>query len=215
MQSTKPSLLETFQRSTRMIFQVSPSELSLLIGVTFAAGVAPSISLLLNKVIIDDVSRLLSKNVLINPLDWILEQPTLFWAIFGLIVLSLFTDALSTIANFIFSNLRDRLQGHTEKVILCKVGYFTDIELFENPQLLNLVQLTEKSQNSLKELALMMMTSLRGIFILIPSIVLAGTLALWIPLVLLISAFPSIYVDLNYRKRTWTIEESQVVQAVQ
>jgi ATP-binding cassette subfamily B protein len=95
------------------------------------------------------------------------------------------------------------------------VSYFADIELFENPQLLNLVQLTEKSKTSLKELAFIIMTSLRGIFVLIPTVILAGTIALWIPLLLLISAFPSVYVDLKYRKKTWDIEESQVTQARQ
>jgi ATP-binding cassette subfamily B protein len=59
------------------------------------------------------------------------------------------------------------------------------------------------------------MTSLRGIFVLIPTVILAGTIALWIPLLLLISAFPSVYVDLKYRKKTWDIEESQVTQARQ
>lgn len=213
MKPPKPTLLETFQRAIKLIFQASPSELCLLIGLTFLVGVAPSASLFLNKVIIDEVSRLLAQGTIIDSLT--LHQSVLFWSILGIIILSLVTDALSTITNFIVCSLRDRLQGHTEAIILSKVSYFADIELFENPQLLNLVQLTEKSKTSLKELAFIIMTSLRGIFVLIPTVILAGTIALWIPLLLLISAFPSVYVDLKYRKKTWDIEESQVTQARQ
>jgi ATP-binding cassette subfamily B protein len=215
MQSPKPTLSETFQRAIKLIFQASPSELCLLIGLTFLVGVTPSVSLFLNKVIIDEVSRLLAQGTIIDSLTLMLHQSVLFWSILGIIILSLVTDALGTITNFIVCSLRDRLQGHTEAIILSKVSYFADIELFENPQLLNLVQLTEKSKTSLKELAFIIMTSLRGIFVLIPTVILAGTIALWIPLLLLISAFPSVYVDLKYRKKTWDIEESQVTQARQ
>jgi ATP-binding cassette subfamily B protein len=195
-----------------MIFRVNPPELVIILTVTLVGGLAPSISLWLNKLLIDEVSRILAENIIFEPVSLILQQPLLFGVILGLIILSLVTDALSTIANFIFSSLRDRLQGYSEEIILTKVSNFPDIELFENPQLLNLVELTEKSKTSLKELAFITMTSLRGIFILIPSLILAGIIAPWLPIFLCITIFPSVYIDLIYRKKTWTIETSQALQ---
>ncbi|QXE25812.1 ABC transporter related [Richelia sinica FACHB-800] len=50
---------------------------------------------------------------------------------------------------------------------------------------------------------------MHGFFLLIPAILLSGSIAWWIPLILFTSATPAIYVELTYRKKSWEVEETQ------
>ncbi|MBD2665671.1 hypothetical protein H6G73_14570 [Richelia sinica FACHB-800] len=70
-----------------------------------------------------------------------LQEPLLLGSIGGLILLNLLTEPINGITNFVFSSLRDRVQGFAQGIVLNKVANFTDIALFETPELLNLVQL--------------------------------------------------------------------------
>ncbi|MBD2521404.1 hypothetical protein [Nostoc sp. FACHB-133] len=116
---------------------------------------------------------------------------------------------MNGITNFVFSSLCDRVQGFAQSIVLNKIANFTDIALFETPELLNLVQLAETGIERLKELSLLVITTLHGFFLLIPAILLSGSIAWWIPLILFTSATPAIYVELTYRKKSWKVEETQ------
>ncbi len=105
--------------------------------------------------------------------------------------------------------MRDRVRGFAQGKLLSKIANFEDIALFENPELLNLVQLTEKGVNRLQELSFIIVTTLHGIFIFIPAVLLSWSIAWWIPFILSISAAPSVYVELKYRQQSWQVEKTQ------
>ncbi|MBU7586353.1 MAG: ABC transporter ATP-binding protein [Nostoc sp. TH1S01] len=209
MQPSQPSLFQTFRRSLLLVIQSAPTELRTLIFLTLISGSSPAISLFLNKIIIDQISHLLGKFATASSLALILQEPLLLGSISGLILLNLLTESINGITNFVFSSLRDRVQGFAQSIVLNKVANFTDIALFETPELLNLVQLAETGIERLKELSLLVITTLHGFFILIPAILVSGSIAWWIPLILFTSATPAIYVELTYRKKSWEVEETQ------
>ncbi|WP_214662795.1 ABC transporter ATP-binding protein [Amazonocrinis nigriterrae] len=192
-----------------MVIQSAPTELRTLIFLTLISGSSPAISLFLNKIIIDRISHLLGKYTTVSSLTLILQEPLLLWCIGGLILLNLLTDSINGITNFVFSSLRDRVQGFAQSIVLNKVANFADIALFETPELLNLVQLAQTGIERLKELSFIAITTLHGFFILIPAILLSSSIAWWIPLILFTSATPAIYVELTYRKKSWEVEETQ------
>ena len=68
----------------------------------------------------------------------------------GLIFLSLLTDSLSTITGLLFASLCDRVRGFVWGKVIDKVANFPDITLFDNPDRLPLIKLTEKGLNSLE-----------------------------------------------------------------
>ncbi|MBD1920777.1 ABC transporter ATP-binding protein [Microcoleus sp. FACHB-831] len=107
------------------------------------------------------------------------------------------------------TSMRDRVQGVVQGRVLEKVATFEDIALFETPSLLNLVQLAEKGVERLKELAVRIGIALSGIFVFLPALALSASIAWWVPLVMFITAAPSIYVQINYNNRSWSIETSQ------
>ena len=203
------SLPKTFQRSLTMVWQAAPKELISLILLNLISGAGPAVSLFLNKLIIDEISRLIGTNLPLNPLNLAMQERILTLAILGVILINILTDSMTTISNFVFSSLRDLVGGFSQGKLLSKIANFEDIALFENPELLNLVQLTEKGVNRLQELSFIIVTTLNGIFILIPAVLLSWSIAPWIPLILCISVAPSVYVEMKYRQQSWQVEKTQ------
>ncbi|MBD2501127.1 ABC transporter ATP-binding protein [Anabaena azotica] len=203
------SLFQAFKRSVLMLFQAAPKELRNITLLTLASSAFPPLVLLFNKIIINEISNLLARGAAANPIALIFQKPLLLWTIGGVVLLNLFSDSINTIVSFIFTSLRDRVQGFVQGRVFHKVANYENIALFENPELLNIVQLAEKGVQKLEQLSFIMITTLNGIFILIPSILLSWSITWWIPLILLASLIPAIYVELKYRKQCWEVENTQ------
>jgi ATP-binding cassette subfamily B protein len=149
-----------------MVIEAAPSELRILTLLTLISGTTPAIVLFLNKVIIDQVSLLLTKSHLEVLGDLLWHNPMLVASVSGLIFLSLLTDALTTITSLLFASLRDRVRGFVGGKVIDKVANFPDLTLFDNPDLLNLIKLTEKGINRLEELSFILITTLNGFLVL-------------------------------------------------
>ncbi|MEG4942834.1 ABC transporter ATP-binding protein [Microcoleus sp. F4-D5] len=208
----QPIQITTFQslwRSLGLIIKAAPIELRHLIILNIISGAAPSAVLFLDKLIIDEVSRLLSQTQTAQPLALMLSRPILLWSIAGVLSLRLVGDALDTMSSFAATSLRDRVQGFVEGKVLEKVANFDDIALFENPELLNIVELAKTGVFKIQQLAFTISMTITGIFIFIPSIGLAAAIAWWVPVVMLISSCPSIYIQRKYSKIIWRVQRKQ------
>lgn len=209
MQIIELTPVQAFRRSVAMVFRSAPVEVRNVTILMLLGGAAPSIVIWLNKLIIDEATHLLSVGTTKNPITLVVSHPLLLWSIAGLLLLNLLSDAIGTITGFVFTSLRDRVHGFAEGKVLDKVANFEDIALFETPDLLNVVQLTQKGVQRLKELSFRLLLILQGIFIFIPAVLLSVSLAWWIPLILFSCTTPAIYVEIKYRKQSWRIEKTQ------
>ncbi|MEH2230659.1 MAG: ABC transporter ATP-binding protein [Nostoc sp.] len=209
MQIIEISPFQAFRRSVATVIQVVPKELRYVTILTLLGGAGPAIAIWLNKTIIDEITRLLSTGTTQNAIALILSQPLLLSSIAGSLLVNLVSDAIANINAFVYSSLRDRILGFVQGQVIEKVATFEDIALFETPDLLNLVQLTEKGVQRLPELCLRLVTMLEGIFIFIPAILLSVSLAWWIPLILFSCVTPVMYVQVKYRKQAWGVERTQ------
>ena len=90
-----------------------------------------------------------------------------------------------------------------------KIAEFNDIALFENPELLNTVQLALDGIPRLSHLSFVLGNLLIGFFSFVPVFLLSFSIAWWIPFVILILAIPSIYVQIRYEEESWGVERSQ------
>ena len=208
----QPIQITTFQalwRSLGLIIKAAPIELRNLILLNIIRGAAPSAVLFLDKLIIDEVSRLLSQTQTAQPLALMLSHPILLWSIGGVLSLKLVGDSLETMSSFAATSLRDRVQGFVEGKVLEKVANFDDIALFENPELLNIVELAKTGVSKIQQLAFTLSMTITGIFIFIPSISLAATIAWWVPVLMLISSSPSIYIKRKYSRIIWRVQRQQ------
>jgi ATP-binding cassette subfamily B protein len=209
MQILEISPLQAFRRSVVTVMQVVPTELRYVTILTLLSGASPAIAIWLNKTIIDEITHLLSLPTTKNAISLILSQPLLLSSVAGLVVLNLLSDALGSITSFVYASLRDRIQGFIQGQVIEKVATFEDIALFETPDLLNLVQLTEKGVQRLPELCIRLLSLLQGIFIFIPAVLLSMSLAWWVPLILFSCVTPVMYVEMKYRKQSWRVERTQ------
>ncbi|MDM9584615.1 ABC transporter ATP-binding protein [Nostoc sp. GT001] len=209
MQIIEISPFQAFRRSVVTVIQVVPKELRYVTILTLMGGAGSAIAIWLNKTIIDEITRLLSTGTTQNAIALILSQPLLLYSIAGSLLVNLVSDAIANINPFVYTSLRDRISGFVQGQVIEKVATFEDIALFETPDLLNLVQLTEKGVQRLPELCMRLVTILEGVFIFIPAILLLVSLAWWVPLILFSCVTPVMYVQMKYRKQVWGVERTQ------
>lgn len=201
--------MQALRRSLGMVVQAAPQELRNLAILNLITGTGPSIALFLSKIVIDEATRLPGDRPLENAIALLLSQPLLLWSMVAVVLLNLFVDSIDSIGTTLFAALRDRVQGYVQGRVLHKVAYFDDIALFETPELLNLLELTEKGIQRLQRLSFIVAATLVGVFIFIPSVAVSVSIAWWVPLVLIAAAIPSIYVEMKYHKKSWRVEETQ------
>ncbi|MHC5772592.1 ABC transporter ATP-binding protein [Nostoc sp.] len=209
MQIIEISPFQAFRRSVATVMQVVPKELRYVTILTLLGGAGPALAIWLNKEIIDEITRLLSIGTTENAIALILSQPLLLSSIAGSLLVNLVSDAIANINPFVYTSLRDRISGFVQGQVIEKIATFEDIALFETPDLLNLVQLTEKGVQRLPELCMRLVTMLEGVFIFIPAILLLVSLAWWVPLILFSCVTPVMYVQIKYRKQVWGVERTQ------
>ncbi|MEH2467180.1 ABC transporter ATP-binding protein [Nostoc sp.] len=209
MQIIEISPFQAFRRSVATVMQVVAKELRYVAILTLLSGSSPTIAIWLNKVLIDEITRLLSIGTTQNAIALIFSQPLLLSSIAGSLLVNLVSDAIASINDFVYTSVRDRILGFVKGQVIEKVATFEDIALFETPDLLNLIQLTEKGVQLLPDLCFSLLTMLEGIFIFIPAILLSVSLAWWVPLILFCCVTPVMYVEMKYRKQTWKIERTQ------
>lgn len=192
-----------------MVVQAAPIELRNLAMLNLLTGAGPSLSLWLSKVVIDEVAQAVKQGGSNTPLLWILDQPLLLWSLAIALGLNLVIDSIDAIGTTLFAALRDRVQGYCQNQVLQKVAYFDDITLFETPELLNLLELVDKGLARLQRLAFILAAIMMGVFTFIPSVLVSVSIAWWVPLVLLASSAPSIFVEIRHHKKSWRVEETQ------
>ncbi|MCC3412048.1 MAG: ABC transporter ATP-binding protein [Microcoleus sp. PH2017_29_MFU_D_A] len=211
-QTMQPIQITTFQalrRSLSLIIKAAPIELRNLIILNIIRGAAPSGVLVLDKLIIDEVSRLLLRSQTAQPLALMISHPILLWSIVGVLTLKLVSDSIETMSSFAATSLRDRVQGGVEGKVLEKVANFDDIALFENPELLNILELAKTGVKQVQQLAFTISMTITGICIFIPSIGLAASIAWWVPVVMVVSSLPSIHIERKYLKLIWRVQKKQ------
>lgn len=201
--------MQALRQSLWMVVQAAPQELRNLAILNLITGTGPSIALFLSKVVIDEVTRLPGGRPLESAIALLLSQPVLLWTMVAVVLLNLFVDSIESIGSTLFAALRDRVQGYVQGKVLHKVAHFDDIALFETPELLNLLELTDKGIQRLQRLSFIVAATLVGGFIFIPSVTVSISIAWWVPLVLMAAAIPSIYVEMKYHKKSWRVEETQ------
>ena len=112
MQIIEISPFQAFRRSVATVMQVVPKELRYVTILTLLSGSSPVIAIWLNKVIIDEIIRLLSIGTTQNAIALRLSQPLLLSSIAGSLLVNLVSDAIASINSFVYtSSLRDHRGG--------------------------------------------------------------------------------------------------------
>ncbi len=200
---------QALRRSLRLVAQAAPQELRRLAYINLITGIGPSISLLMSKIVIDEVTAYLKQGSVEPPVEVLLGNSLLLWSVAIALGVNLIVDSVDAIGTNLFASLRDRVEGFVRGKVLDKVSYFDDIALFETPELLNLLELTEKGLARVQRLSFIVAATFVGVFTFIPSVLVSASIGWWVPLVLIVSAAPSIFVEMRHHRKSWRVEETQ------
>ena len=201
--------MQALRRSLWMVVEAAPKELRNLAMLNLITGTGPSVALFLSKIVIDEATHLLGAPAQDGAIALLMSHPVLLWSMVAVVLLNLFVDSIDSIGTTLFAALRDRVQGYVQGKVLHKVAHFDDIALFETPELLNLLELTDKGIQRIQRLSFIVAATLVGVFLFIPSVAVSVSIAWWVPLVLMAAAIPSIQVEMKYHKKSWRVEETQ------
>ncbi|BAZ16455.1 ABC transporter-related protein [Calothrix sp. NIES-4071] len=104
MKVIQSTTFQAFHRSVVMVMQAAPRELRYVTILTLFAGAIPSVVVWLNKLIIDDITKILSTQTVENPIYLVTFHSSLLYSIAILLLLNLFADSVGTITSFVFAN---------------------------------------------------------------------------------------------------------------
>jgi ATP-binding cassette, subfamily B, bacterial len=206
MQNLKSmSYFNTLLRTIKLIFNAAPSDLSVLVAIDLISSFAPIFTLLLTKYLVDDLTKIITSNGVLNGAG----TSSIYALLFAMLAVSVLSEAFQPFGNILFPNMEDKVQGHVKKSLMKKVSEFKDILIFESPEILNLLKLAEKGTRSINEFSYIFFNVLGGFLRLIPAIFVSFSIAWWIPAIILLTAIPSLIVEPKYRILSWSVEETQ------
>ncbi len=201
--------IATLKLSLQLVFRAAGRYLWPLFIFSMLTGISPSLSLYLNKEIINTIIGLERGPDL--PIQETLFNPgaVLLWLVLGIVALNFVLDAFKSINSFLTGAVRDQVNGYVTLALIQKISTFPHISLFENSELLNLIKLAEKGIRKTEEFTFILILGIGGLSILIPAILFSLTITWWVPLVLFVATAPSIYIEGYYREKSWDVEQSQ------
>lgn len=165
--------------------------------------------LYIGKIVIDTVANTVSSGTSQIDLTHLVTQPLLLWALVGFVVLNFVQDSIQTLVGLQQGNLRDRLVGIAQAKVIEKIASYDDLSLFEQPTLLNTVQLANQGVERLPQLAGNVAGLLTGIFAFLPALLFSFAIEWWVPVVLFVTALPAIIVHGRVEENSWSVESSQ------
>jgi ATP-binding cassette, subfamily B, bacterial len=199
------SYFETLLRTIKLIFNAAPSDISVLVAIDLISSFAPTLTLLLTKYLVDDLTNIItSSSGALNG-----ATNSIYGLLFAMLAVSILSEAFQPFGNILFPNMEDKVQGHVKKSLMKKVSEFKDILIFESPEILNLLKLAEKGTRSINEFSYIFFNILGGLLSLIPAIFVSILIAWWIPVIILLTAIPSLIVEPKYRLLSWDVEKTQ------
>jgi ATP-binding cassette, subfamily B, bacterial len=200
------SYFKTLLRTIKLIFNAAPFEISVSIAIFFISGFSPTLTLLLTKYIVDDLTKIIESGSILLNTD---GANKIYWLLSIMLTVNVLTSALNPFGNILLPNIEDRTQGNVKYSLMKKVSEFKDILIFESPEILNLLKLAERGTRNLNEFAYILLTTLIGLLEFFPAVFVSISIGWWIPIIILLTSIPSLIIEPKYRVLSWSIEETQ------
>jgi ATP-binding cassette, subfamily B, bacterial len=203
MQSFRKSLRfchkygHAFFRTIPFLWASSPKETLALLAMLLLQGVVPAFSIWLTKQVVDTTILALDQEKVFEAS----MATSLVAAWIGALFLqTLLTPWISAIQG----NLGSKLTAHINLLLMQKTNSFPDINHFENPQFYDELQLIQQELEYRPVAFIMNMADLfRSTFTLIAIAVLLSPLGIWVPLLILATSIPQLYISSKYEQIIW------------
>ncbi len=199
--------IKNVRRMMGIIIQAAPDNLTRMLVLKILVGAGPAVLLFVERTIINEVAANAST---LATLGTFVENRPLLSSVLVFLCVNFILDSAETLDSFEVSALRDKVTGAIKANLYAKVALLPDITLFEDPKRLNTLHLALQGTGQLALLVNVGTNLMTGAFLFIPVVLLAFSLAPWIPFVIFLTSLPSTIVQLAYDKKTWSVQYAQV-----
>lgn len=184
----------------RLTFRNAPRDYTIILLLNLLYATGPILILFVSKYVIDNIDQYKANT----------EDAMKFIAITAAVYLSLniITDSFQTVMGLYMDNLRDRVRFFIKGDIIRHIASIKDISLFENPERLDTLLLTEESVKKMWELNASFIRFFIGIAGLIPSLIILFRLDWWMPIMVLVFTVPAIFAQGAIEDESWFVEKS-------
>lgn len=192
--NTAFSFLRLLQRSLPLLFSAAPLDTFLLTLVLLLQGLMPTATLFLTKATVDGVSNLArgvgDVPVLVLTTSWV--------------SLLLLGTLLAPINQVLQGNVAEKFTAYVNIQLMRKAQALPGLDLIEDPRFYDDLQLLQEgAKNRPLNLVVMLVFSLRDAITLLSLVGLLTALAWWVPLAILLAAFPQARMSLRLREVGW------------
>ncbi|GEM90316.1 ABC transporter ATP-binding protein [Oceanithermus desulfurans] len=174
----------------KLVYRSAPGLAMALFAVVLVQALVPGLSVWAVKGLVNAV-------VASSPDSWI------YWGAFWLLVL-LIDQVMGPVSAMVQGNLNERLTASLNTRLMSKVNRFEDLLPFEDEAFydrLNLLR--EQASYQPTNLIIFLTAALREGLTLIPLLIVTGSLAWWLPLLLLLAVTPHAWVSFKLQRAVW------------
>lgn len=185
----------------RMVLQVAPRYTAGLFLCGIILGVAPVISLLIQRAFVNHFADLLRSGE--TGSVWTTSVIVLF---IGFLLTSVSSEAAESFNIFCMTGIRDRVEGFAKSRIFGRLARAKTLDIFEDPGQLNALNLAYGGIPRLQQIGQQIGQCVHGVFSLVPVLLLTASIAWWIPLLLAGTILPAMVGQIHTEASVWDSE---------
>lgn len=191
--------LALLARGLALGVRASPREATLILLCMIISGAAPTIVALLQRALVDHFTNAIDG-------DTAAWTPFVIWLALCLVILAIAVDAAQTANVFFMTALRDKVEGIAKERLFSQIVNVKDLGLFEDPSQLNALNLAEQAIPRYQQVSDRFASLVYGIFGAVPALVIASTIAWWIPILICATLLPAAIIQFRLESRVWNAE---------
>ncbi|SDC09235.1 ATP-binding cassette, subfamily B [Mycolicibacterium neoaurum] len=194
-----------WRRMVSLLSRLRSRDWLVLFAVSALAAASPLVTLFIVKYLVDHVAELTAT----RPETW--TWIAAMWApMAGYFVVNVIADSAETLQLLKISTLRDQIGLEVEDRTVTKSLAHHDLALFDRPEIKKLLTLAANATEHAQYLVQLLSNLMTGLLLAAPTLIIAGSLGLWIPLLVLATTIPATLMQLRYERKAWDVEASHV-----
>lgn len=193
------------RRTVSLLVCLRSRDWLVLFAVSALAAASPLVTLLIVKYLVDHVAELTATRP--ETMVWI---AAIWVPIAAYFLVNVIADSAETLQLLQISTLRDQIGLEVEDRTVTKALAHHDLALFDRPEIKKLLTLAANATEHAQYLVQLLSNLMTGLLLAVPTLIIAGSLGLWIPLLVVATTIPATLMQLRYERKAWDVEASHV-----
>jgi ATP-binding cassette subfamily B protein len=176
----------------------------ILLTLSVLLAAAPIATLLIVRYLVDHIAKMASDG---SFTPWI---ASIWVPVIIYFVVNLIADSVETLQLLRISTLRDQVAFEIESRTIRKTLSHHDLGVYDRTDVKELLTLATGATADGQYLIQLISNLATGLLLVLPTLVIAGSLGLWIPLLVIATISPATLMQLRYEGKAWDIEQENV-----